>query len=286
MSTTLELTSAEIAGLRLRLEQDGFKIGGLQHGKFQAREEGVVVNAYKSGKVVVQGKGEAAFLERYGLSAPVPVLAEPTVGSDESGKGDYFGPLTVCAVAVRPEQIAELVAAGVRDSKAMGDGVVKRAAVVVRSLCPHAIRVLSPEQYNQRHEQEKNVALFLATLHAEVIAEVVRACDDLRHVVIDQFTFAERLEDALGAEGVNLPVEIRPKAESNPAVAAASVLARSEFLIALESLGGEHGWELPKGAGTPVERVAREMFEAGGMKLLHSVAKTHFKTTQKITGLF
>ncbi len=286
MSTTLELTSAEIAGLRLRLEQDGFKIGGLQHGKFQAREEGVVVNAYKSGKVVVQGKGEAAFLERYGLSAPVPVLAEPTVGSDESGKGDYFGPLTVCAVAVRPEQIAELVAAGVRDSKAMGDGAVKRAAVVVRSLCPHAIRVLSPEQYNQRHEQEKNVALFLATLHAEVIAEVVRACDDLRHVVIDQFTFAERLEDALEAEGVNLPVEIRPKAESNPAVAAASVLARSEFLIALESLGGEHGWELPKGAGTPVERVAREMFEAGGMKLLHSVAKTHFKTTQKITGLF
>ncbi len=85
---------------------------------------------------------------------------------------------------------------------------------------------------------------------------------------------------------MNLPVEIRPKAESNPAVAAASVLARSEFLIALESLGGEHGWELPKGAGTPVERVAREMFEAGGMKLLHSVAKTHFKTTQKITGLF
>ena len=286
MSTTLELTSAEIAGLRLRLEEDGFRIGSLQHGKFQARAEGVVVNAYKSGKVVVQGKGEAAFLERYGLSVAVPVLAVPTVGSDESGKGDYFGPLTVCAVAVRPEQIDDLVAAGVRDSKAMSDGVVKRAAVAVRGLCPHAVRVLSPEEYNERHKREKNVALFLSTLHAEAIAEVVRACDDCRHIVIDQFTFAERLEDALEAEGVNLSVEIRPKAESNPAVAAASVLARSEFLGALERLGGEHGWELPKGAGTPVDRVAREMFEAGGMKLLHSVAKTHFKTTQKATGLF
>ena len=96
--------------------------------------------------------------------------------------------------------------AGIRDSKEMSDGSILRAAVAVRKL-PHAVRVLTPPEYNARHEAEKNVALFLATLHAEAVAEALRGAAATR-VVIDQFTFAERLEEALRRAGVRLPVEM------------------------------------------------------------------------------
>jgi ribonuclease HIII len=274
---TVTLTPKEIEELRARLEQRGFEFRPLAYAHFQARGPGVVVSAYKSGKVVVQGAAAAGILGE----VPATKLSGAVVGSDESGKGDYFGPLTVAAVVVKPGQETALRDAGVRDSKEMSDGTVLRAAVAVRRL-PHAVRVLMPPEYNARHEAEKNVALFLATLHAETVAEALRGAEATR-VVIDQFTFAERLEEALQRAGVRLPVEIRPRAEDNPAVAAASVLARAEFLLGLKELGNEHGVELPKGAGPPVEAVARRLFQEGGRGALEAVAKIHFKTTIKVT---
>jgi ribonuclease HIII len=287
MSTTLQLTRAEIDALRNSLEEEGFELHSLDHGFFQARGPDVVVNAYRSGKVVVQGKGEAEFLRRRGLrTAPPNRLAGLTVGSDESGKGDYFGPLVVAAVAAAPGDEEELARLGVRDSKQLSDAVALRAAAAVRARFPHAVRSIGPVEYNERHDREGNVALFLATMHAEAIAEAARVAGGCDRVVIDQFTFSERLESALRAQGVAAPVEIRPRAEDNPAVAAASVLARAEFLIGLRELGNEHGLELPKGAGDPVERVARRIFHEGGLPALARVAKVHFKTTEKVTGLF
>jgi ribonuclease HIII len=279
---TLTLSAEEIAALRTRLEARGFDFRPLQHAHFQARGPGVVVSAYKSGKVVVQGAAADDLLRDEGFAAPAPPkLKGPVAGSDESGKGDYFGPLVVAAVVVKPGQEEALRAAGVRDSKEMSDGTVLRAAVAVRKL-PHAVRILAPAEYNARHSDEKNVALFLATLHAEAIAKVLAEAPATR-VVIDQFTFAERLEEALRREGVRLPVEIRPRAEDNPAVAAASVLARAEFLLGLKELGNDHGIELPKGAGPQVETVARRIFREGGRGALESVAKIHFKTTRRVT---
>jgi ribonuclease HIII len=281
---TLTLTPEEIEALRTRLEARGFEFKPLAYAHYQARGPGVVVNAYKSGKVVVQGNAAADLLRDEGLAAPAaPKLAGAVVGSDESGKGDYFGPLAVAAVVVKPGQEEALREAGVRDSKEMSDSLVLRAAVAVRKLCPHAVRVLAPAEYNARHEDEKNVALFLATLHAEAVARALKGTTATR-VVIDQFTFAERLEGALRRQGVELPVEIRPRAEDNPAVAAASVLARAEFLLGLRELASEHGLEeLPKGAGPPVEAAARRIFREGGMKALAAVAKVHFKTTLRVT---
>ena len=284
MTTTLKLNGAEIVALREQLESQGFSFKPLDYAHFSARGSAVVVNAYKSGKVVVQGKGAEAFLEMAGLAPEAaPVLAVPTAGSDESGKGDYFGPLVVAAVVVDPGQADTLARAGVRDCKRMSDNAIMKAAVAIRDLCPHAIENLLPADYNDRHEEEGNVALFMSTMHAAAIAKAIEAAPACEQVVIDQFTFAERLETALHDAGVDLPVDIRPRAEDNLAVAAASVLARAEFLITLRELGQEHGLELPKGANPIVETVARRIFRAGGMDELHTVAKTHFKTTTRVT---
>ena len=281
MTTTVKMTAAEIDDLRAQLDAAGFEFRDLQYAYYQARGPGVVVSAYESGKVVVQGNAAGAFLDRFGLGGSK--LTETVAGSDESGKGDYFGPLVVAAVVVTPEQESELQRAGVRDCKQMADGAILRAAVAIRKLCPHAVCALSPAEYNARHEAEGNVALFLSTMHAEALAEAIRGADGTARVVIDQFTFAERLEAALQEAGVDLPVEIRPKAEDNPAVAAASVVARAEFLIGLEKLGGDHGLVLPKGASRKVEQVARGIFRSGGMKELEALAKIHFKTTTRVT---
>ncbi|MHC4971029.1 MAG: ribonuclease HIII [Planctomycetota bacterium] len=284
MTTTLKLTAEEIAALRQDLNTAGFEFRRLDHAHFQARGEGVVVNAYRSGKVVVQGKGEATFLRARGLATtPPPSLDEPVAGSDESGKGDYFGPLVVSAVVVDPSQEAALAEAGVRDSKQMSDTATHRAAAAIRQLCPHAVCALNPTEYNEHHERDRNVALFLAQKHAEALAAAIKDAPACARVVIDQFTFAERLEDALKQHGVDLPVEIRPRAEDNPAVAAASVLARSEFLLGLRDLGTEYGLELPKGAGQNVETVGRRFFQDYGIEALRAVAKIHFKTTKRVT---
>jgi ribonuclease HIII len=247
----------------------------------------VVVSAYRSGKVVVQGSGADEFLVAHGFARPsTPTISVPEAGSDESGKGDYFGPLVVAAVVVTPEQAVELDQLGVRDCKKMSDGSILRAAAGIRRVCAHAVHALSPPEYNAAHEEHRNVALFLAQMHAEALAEAIDAAGGVTKLVIDQFTSAERLERALKKAKVEADVEIRHRAEDHIAVAAASVLARAEFLIGLKELGHDYGEALPKGAGIPVERAARRIFEAGGIAALEAIAKIHFRTTEKVTGLF
>ena len=295
--TVVKLTANQIEALRERMEQDRFEFRSLDHAYFQARGPGVVVNAYRSGKVVIQGKqadffvksndlGDDALAPRAGgggAAGGARTLEVTTVGSDESGKGDYFGPLVVAAVVVEPGQEEEIARAGVRDCKLMSDSGVMRAAIAVRDLCPHSIVRLDPQEYNLQHKKDGNVAIFLSAMHAQAIAEAIKDAPDCRQVVIDKFTFEKRLEDALEEQGVDLDVEIRTKAEDNPSVAAASVLARAEFLIGLKELGAEFGVNLPKGAGPAAEGAARDLFRVGGRAALDEVAKTHFRTTQRVT---
>ncbi|MDH3591673.1 MAG: ribonuclease HIII [Planctomycetota bacterium] len=279
MTTTFKLSRREIGELRERLTEEGFLFKDLAYAHFQARGQGVVVAAYESGKVVVQGKGAGAFLDSFSLGAAPPT--GPMVGSDESGKGDYFGPLVVAAVYVLPDQVADLTRAGVRDCKSMSDSAIMKAAVAIRSLCEHAVIALDPPAYNAQHETDGNVSIFLADMHADAIAQALGGKS--AKIVIDQFTTVARLKKALKDHGVSGETDIRHKAEDNPAVAAASVLARAEFLIRLREAGHEYGVTLPKGAGAPVDRMARRLYQEFGIESLRALAKTHFRTTQKAT---
>ncbi len=294
MTTTLKLTAAEIEALRHKLEDARYEFRDLNYAHFQARGEQVVVSAYRSGKVVVQGNGAEAFLERYAGLAPAfekagredppgkRAVNGPVAGSDESGKGDYFGPMVVAAVLVLPEQAEALARAGTRDCKTMSESAVMRTAVAIRQLCTHKVLSLPPPEYNERWGAVGNVAIVLSDMHAEALAAVVPDAEAL--VVIDQFTTEQRLHKALGEHGVKNPTEIRHRAEDNVAVAAASVLARAEFLIQLKELGNEYGTNLPKGAGPAVDGCAKRLYTDFGMDALRALAKTHFRTTEKVTG--
>jgi ribonuclease HIII len=291
---TFELSPAEIRELRNRLEAGGFEFTGLAYAHFSARIPGVVVNAYRSGKVVVQGREAADATERWlsGLgtgaarAAAAGLPGPPIIGTDEAGKGDYFGPLVAAGVVVRSAaDETTLARLGVRDCKGMADSAVLFAAAAIRKALPHATAMLAPAAYNRAHAAVPNVNRLLADLHAAVIADLRGQCPDVDRVLVDKFAAAEVVERALAKREVEARLHQVPRAEVSPAVAAASVLARAEFLISLEKLGNEAGESLPKGgANARIYEVGGRILSVEGRVGLNKVAKVHFKTTQKLRG--
>jgi ribonuclease HIII len=213
-------------------------------------------------------------------------VAERCIGVDESGKGDYFGPLVVAACYVGPEHLAELE--DVRESKKVTDAQCLRLAGKIRAVCPHKMVVLPPEKYNKLHNKMRNLNRLLAWAHARAIEDlleqhpqIIEGPETLK-ALSDQFAKPGAVEDRLFERGRSLRFESRVRAESEPCVAAASLLARATFLYKLKDLSDEWGVPLPKGAGPEVIRAGKAFVAKHGAQHLQQVAKVHFKTTDSI----
>lgn len=221
-------------------------------------------------------------------AATIPQLngvGKARIGSDESGKGDYFGPLVIAAVYVNVQTEAKLMALGVRDSKTLLDRHMLKMAVEIRNLCPHAIVLIGPKRYNELYEQIHNLNSLLAKGHAHALENVLEQipCD---YAIADQFGSKAVLENALLQRGRQIKLEQRPRAESDIAVAAASILARAAFVRHMEQLSSRFGILLPKGASDPsIVTVGRQIVANAGREALAEVAKLHFVTTQKILSM-
>jgi ribonuclease HIII len=284
----VQVPPADRARLRTRLELGKFEHRSVPHAIFSVKGEGAVATLYSSGKLVVQGEDPAAFVERFlDIGAPAGAAGagaeaearddRTTIGSDECGKGDYFGPLVVAAVRLEPGEAKKVRASGVRDSKTLSDDTALRLGGALRSVFAHAVARLDPEQYNRMHTRPGQLNEILADLHARAIRELHRPG---ARVVIDQFGPESLMSRRLG--DLDLSLEQRPRAEEIPSVAAASVIAREEFLLALRELSERFAVDLHKGAGDPVDRAARKFVSLHGMSSLGKVAKLHFKNTQKL----
>lgn len=204
------------------------------------------------------------------------------VGVDESGKGDFFGPLVIAACYVGPEHLAELD--GVRDSKKLTDPTALRLASQIKRTCPHAVISIGPSKYNELYEKMRNLNRLLAWGHARAIENVLEQ-RPAELVISDQFADPAGLQRALFEKGKRVRLESRVRAEDDIAVAAASVLARAEFLNRLKRLGEEFGMELPKGASEHVLRAGAAFVKRHGAARLPEVAKTHFRTYQNVLAL-
>ena len=288
----LQVSPARAADLERQLVARAFSFRPTPHALFSAKGEGVVATHYRSGKLVVQGEHPESFVTGLGLalpSAPAPSAGlasashrhdEVVIGSDESGKGDVFGPLVVAAVRLEPA-IAGLLAAGgeVRDCKLMSDEGVLRVGAALRAKVPHAIARLDPPRYNAEHARVRNLNPMLAALHGQAVGQLATPG---MHVVIDQFGAASLLESALAKLDVRLHQQHR--AEEHLVVAAASVIAREQFLLALDELSETWAVDLAKGAGTPADHALRRFVALHGPDKLDEVAKVHFKNVQRIAG--
>ena len=295
------LTQAQMDALRAALESiSAWEFSSGPYMLFKASREKTQVTAYCSGKLVVQGGGTQDFVEfvlepLIGLTAneaePPPLLEfkGPHAGIDESGKGDFFGPLVVACVFVEDAATADTLAmAGVRDSKAIKDdtkiaSIAETVKTSVRG--KFGIVVIGPEAYNRTYEAIGNLNRFLAWGHARALENMLKFAPECRHVISDQFGDKRLVENALLKNGRAVRLEQFPKGERDVAVAAASILARAEFVRRLAKLEEEAGCRLPKGAGTQVDKVASQLYLSGGEPLLRKFAKMHFRTARKAMGL-
>ena len=258
----------------------------------------MIATLYTSGKLVVQGSHAREFTLRFleedvsgsGSSAETsgtPASGEapdrglgldrPLIGSDEAGKGDYFGPLVVCALQLEPGDGEALRRGGIMDSKRLADDSARRIAAGLRERFEPAVEVLAPPEYNVRHAEVGNLNELLADMHAAAIRRLNPRDSD---VLVDRFANAGLLEKRLAGSCHELRQV--PRAEGAMAVAAASIVARAVFLEELDQLSADYAVDLHKGAGEPTDKAARQFVEFHGRPALDKVAKLHFKNTAKL----
>ena len=272
----------------------------LAHARFAASKDKLNVVLYQTGKLVVQGKETKDFVQfllepeilgeaRLGYEQVLdPNRLDPRIGIDESGKGDYFGPMCVAGVYVNASIIPQFEEAGLMDSKKISsDRRISQLAEIIRKTpgCHHSVVQIGPEAYNRLHAKMGTVNAILAWGHARAIENLMNRKNFMKpapvRAISDQFSRSKStVARALMSEGREIELVQRHKAEEDIAVAAASILARDAFVSRLGELGDQLGYELPKGAGPKVVQAAQQIMQNLGKKQLATVAKMHFKTTQ------
>jgi ribonuclease HIII len=204
------------------------------------------------------------------------------IGLDESGKGDYFGPLVIGAVFVDQQTEDRLKALGVRDSKLLTDNRMLAMAEEIKALCPHLVVPIEPKRYNELYVKVKNLNRLLAWGHAWTLENLLEklSCD---LAVVDKFGDESYLRSALREKGRQITVVQQTHAEEDIAVATASILARARFVEQMDQLSKRVAKTLPKGASDPsIVTVGRELVAEHGKDILAEIAKLHFKTTEEI----
>lgn len=295
---TARLTAEQGEKLRGILRERGWKFLERPYTLFFAQKDKLTLAVYEKGpKVVVQGKGTEEFVQftlepevlgeaRLGYEEELnPAMFAPHFGVDESGKGDFFGPLVIAGVYTDRDIARRFMDGGIQDSKRIGsDARIRDLAKMIRDTPGAAANVIAigPEKYNELYAKFKNLNRLLAWGHARVIENLLELRPDCPRALSDQFANPSLIQRALLEKGRGIELEQRTKAESDLAVAAASILAREKFIDWLRQNGKSYGCELPRGASGAVKKIAGALAAQHGPDVLRRVAKTHFKTASEV----
>lgn len=298
-SYTIKLDQAQMAKLRAICESRGWTPFSVAYTHFAFKAEALKLNisAYTSGKVVLAGKGTEDFvsntLESEVTGAPKlgydevlhPDWFESHAGLDESGKGDFFGPVIAATVIADREAIAMWRDAGAQDSKKMTESKILELDRLIRSTRGAVVKTCfcGMLKYNELMARPRaNLNALLAWEHATALK---LALDDkmVPWGLLDQFTEQPLVQRELQKKGVeNFDLRMRTKAEEDPVVAAASVVARAEFVRQMHALSQRFGEKLQKGAGPLVKKQAHEIIAKFGVRALGDFAKLHFRTAYEV----
>ena len=266
---------------------------------FAAKLSDTSITAYKSGKVMFQGAGAAREAARWGTATttakvsnakgdtlPAQFATLSVIGSDETGTGDYFGPVTVAAVYVPADKISLVQELGVKDSKQLTDDYMRKIAPDLMKACPHSILTLRNEKYNAIQARGYSQGKIKALLHNQAIKHVLTkiAPEKPKYILIDQFAergiYYNHIKNE--KEIVRENVLFSTKAENlHVAVATASILARYAFLKEMDRLAEITGYPLQKGASSKVDEMAAKIWLKFGEDTLRSMTKWHFANTEK-----
>jgi len=299
-SHTVPLDDDQVGKLRAVLERDGFEFVDKPHTLYAARKGKLNVSVYRKGpKVLMQGRDTEDFV-RFTLEPEIlgearlgyeevnqPEMFEPHFGIDESGKGDFFGPLVIAGVYTDAASARALLDGGIMDSKRIASAArIRQLAQAIRAVpgIATAVIAIGPERYNELHAKFGNLNRLLAWGHARAIARLAEQRPECPRALSDQFARPELLRRALRQQGVELELEQRVRGESDVAVAAASILARERFVDWIEKSSRAGGVRLPLGASDAVVEAGREVVERHGEAALSRIAKMHFKTRERVLG--
>ncbi len=297
-SYTHLLTPEQATKLRELLHELGFEFSPKQYTLFFAQKNKLSVAVYEKGpKVLVQGKGVDEFVQ-FELEPKIlgeaklgyeevysPRLFEPHFGIDESGKGDFFGPLVIAGVYVDRGIARTFLIAGVQDSKRIGsDARIRALAKIIRGAANPIVDVvlIGPARYNELYEKFGNLNRLLGWGHARVIENLLAKKPDCPRALSDQFADARVIERSLMQHGRKIDIEQRTKAESDVAVAGASILAREAFIGWLDRQGKTLGLQLGRGVSAEVKATAEKLAAEKGPEILRQVAKVHFRTAHAV----
>src|SRR5436309_5370137 len=297
-SYTHALTHEQVRKLRALLQESGFEFAPKEWTIFFAQKNKLSVGVYQKGpKVLVQGRGVEEFvqfelepesLEQATLGyeeVHTPEMFEPHFGVDESSKGDFFGPLMITGVFVDRGIARKLIDAGVQDSKRISsDARIRALADAIRKNSMGLVDVvlIGPAKYNELYEKFGNLNKLLAWGHARVIENLLAKKPDCPRSLSDQFADARLIEQSLLRHGRKIDIQQRPRAESDIAVAAASILAREAFINWLEREGKKLGIRLERGVSPAVKTTAEKLVQSRGAGVLREVAKVHFRTAHAV----
>lgn len=266
---------------------------------FAAKLADTAITIYKSGKVMFQGNGSTREASLWGTSStkttttsakgdllPPNFATLSVLGSDETGTGDYFGPITVAACFVSSEQVELVKALGVKDSKMLTDDIMRKMAPDLMATLTHSVLVLKNEKYNDIQSRGSSQGKIKALMHNQALKHVLKKMDSEKpaYILIDQFAERGIYYNHIKTEKeiVRENVLFSTKAEQlHVSVAAASIIARYAFLKEMDRLTEIAGTTIPKGASAKVDEIAAKIYLKHGEEFLKSITKWHFANTGK-----
>lgn len=268
-----------------------------QYAFWELKHKDFTATFYNSSKFVIQGKDISKLLEKLGDEFNLPFtvashklpqepeiisLPMPYIGTDESGKGDFFGPLVVAGVMIDEKSKKIFEDMGIKDSKKLKDDDMLKMLHEIQKNSIFSVVSISNAKYNELYIKFRNLNKLLAWGHARVIENILEKAPSCKYALSDKFGDESLIKNALMEKGGNVHLEQRVRAESDIAVAAASVLARATYVQRLEDMSGYYGFKFPKGCGENVKEAAKAFTRMYDKKRLYEVCKGHFKTYHEL----
>lgn len=263
---------------------------------FQAQDEDTVITMYESGKVMFQGTSADVDASMWGIVSEQSKEKNTdnsksiyhncsSVGSDEVGTGDYFGPIVVTASYVKLEDVSFLEKLGVTDSKKLTDEKIKKIAPEIAKRIKYRSIILNNREYNEKYTKDVNMNKIKSIMHNKALYKLIHEENPkYDYIIIDEFAKEKRYYEYLnGISDIQRGITFMTKAEDkNLAVAASSIISRYIFLKEFDKLCDEVSLPLLKGASKDVDKIGEELVEKYGKEKLRDVAKLNFKNTERI----
>ena len=265
---------------------------------FQAVDEDTVITMYESGKVMFQGKSADVDASMWGIALEETKKDKEkikkeelkyyncsSVGSDEVGTGDYFGPIVVTATYVNKSDIEKLEKLGVSDSKKLTDEKIIKITPELIKIVKYKSIILTNKEYNEKYNKDTNMNKIKAIMHNKALYDLING-EKIKYdyIIVDEFARENRYYEYLNnINNIQRNITFLTKAEDkNLAVAASSIISRYIFLKEFNKLSDEIHIPLPKGAGKEVDMIGEEIVEKYGKEKLEEIAKLNFKNTDRI----